>query len=393
MMSADERSVATPNDWLFTFSFETYADAVYRGMMRPPDRILGTLFEHPAVRRLLVANPMRWLPRVLAAPVLDGYAKFPESERNHLVKPFRLRKRDPLAIAEVEREFANYDRALARAARRHGMRTPTVLTAHPLIAGFCGFEWAGGVTYFGRDDWLSTPSLEPLWPALSEAYRRLAASGRGVVAVSQQIIDRIDPRGPSLVLPNGVEPGEWEGPLPQDPDWLADVPHPRAIYVGTLDDRLDIEGIASLANAHPELHIVLLGPAPSGDHVAPIAHLPNVHTHPHVGRAELVAALRNADLCLLAHRRTPLTEAMSPLKVYEYLAAGSPVLATDLPPVRGISDRVLLSEQVADFADLVPAALALGPWSEAERSEFISQNAWSQRHEQLLSLAASVTPA
>ena len=79
-----------------------------------------------------------------------------------------------------------------------------------------------------------------------------------------------------------------------------------------------------------------------------------MHLHPSVARAELVATLRNADLCLLAHRRTPLTEAMSPLKIYEYLAAGMPVIATDLPPVRGIDERVLLADTVGEFADVVP---------------------------------------
>jgi hypothetical protein len=75
--AAGRRPTAQPKDWLFTFSFESYADAVYRGMMRPPDRILGTLFHHPAVRRLLVANPMRWLPLVWAAVVLDNATAAP----------------------------------------------------------------------------------------------------------------------------------------------------------------------------------------------------------------------------------------------------------------------------------------------------------------------------
>ena len=47
------------SDVVFTFTFETYSDAVERGMNRPPDRLLGTLLEHPRVDRLLVANPFR----------------------------------------------------------------------------------------------------------------------------------------------------------------------------------------------------------------------------------------------------------------------------------------------------------------------------------------------
>ena len=69
------------DDFVFTFSFETYADAVRRGMMRPPDRIVASLMRSPSVGRMVVANPFRWLPRVTMSPVLDRDARFPASDR------------------------------------------------------------------------------------------------------------------------------------------------------------------------------------------------------------------------------------------------------------------------------------------------------------------------
>ena len=190
-------------------------------------------------------------------------------------------------------------------------------------------------------------------------------------------------------MPNGVEPSEWLGPLPPAPAWLDAIPGPRAVYVGTLDSRLDVPGIVDLATRCPELQVVLLGPLPDPAYVADLRPIRNVHLHPSVARAELVATLRNADLCLLAHRRTPLTEAMSPLKIYEYLAAGMPVIATDLPPVRGIDERVLLADTVGEFADVVPMALALDRADERHRTAFIEANSWAARHEQVFALARS----
>lgn len=374
-------------DFVFTFSYETYSDAVRRGMMRPPDRILSSLMRSPEVRRLLVANPFRWLPRVAATPLLDRDVTFPSSPRMSLHRPVRMRRDDPTELAEIAAEYRSYDRSLLRAARRHALVRPYVLTTNPLVAGFAPFDWAQEVTFFARDDWSSSPAREAYWPAYRAAYRRISESGRAVAAVSAEIIERIDPTGPSAVVPNGVEPSEWLGPLPAAPDWLAAIPGPRAVYVGTLDSRLDVPGIVDLASRRPDLQVVLLGPLPDPEYVAELRVIPNVHVHPSVARAELVATLRNADLCLLAHRRTPLTEAMSPLKIYEYLAAGVPVIATDLPPVRGIDDRVLLTDGVADFADLVPAALAMGRADERRRTDFIDDNSWAARHTQVLALA------
>jgi teichuronic acid biosynthesis glycosyltransferase TuaH len=376
-----------PRDYIFTFSFETYADASFRGFMRPPDRIMQTLTVHPSVRRLIVANPQRWYPRILAGLVLDRHATFPTTDRIHLKKPGRWHKPDPVEVSEVKRDMAALDRSLSRAARRHGLERAYVVTAHPFVAGFCDFSWADRVTFFCRDDWLSTPAHQHLWPAFAAAYDRIAHSGRGVIGVSQQIVHRIAPRGPAMVLPNGVEPAEWLGAQPADPKWLATIPRPRAIYVGTLDRRLDIEGLAKLARAIPSLQIILLGPSPDSSYLFPIADVPNVHIRPHVGRTELAASLRNADICLLSHVRNPLTEAMSPLKVYEYLAAGCPVVATDLSPVRAISDRVLLAPEVASSADLVRQALDMGRWEEPARRAFIEQNSWRHRHDQLLAFS------
>ena len=46
-------------DYIFTFSYESYADASKRGMMRPPDRLVARLMTSPDVRRLLIADPFR----------------------------------------------------------------------------------------------------------------------------------------------------------------------------------------------------------------------------------------------------------------------------------------------------------------------------------------------
>lgn len=372
-------------DVVFTFSYETYADAAARGMMRPPDRILQTLMSSEEVGNLLVANPFRSLASVVARGLRPAES-FPTGSRRRLITPTRLARRDPLSVPAIVRTYRSYDEQLRVAAARAGLTGPAIVTTNPLVAAFCPFGWADTVTYFGRDDWLSSEAREAYWPAYAAAYRQIRESEVGVAAVSQQIIDRIDPRGPAVVVPNGVDPREWAGPRPATPDWLAAIPGPRAIYVGTIDSRLDVEGIARLAVLRPNLHIVLLGPTPDPEYTRALREVPNVHQHSGVGRSELVAALRNCDVSLLSHRRTALTEAMSPLKVYEYLAAGLPVVSIDLPPVRGIHERVTFSASTADMAAEVDEALERGPLTEAERSRFIEGNSWTSRHRAVLDL-------
>lgn len=374
-------------DAVFTFSYETWSDARWRGLMRPPERILATLMASPEVRRLLVANPYRWWRSAFIRKATGFTRSFPTTSRQHLWSPVRSERDDPVDPEGLARVYAEYDRGLAEQAARHGLERPAVITTSPVVAGYAPLDWAGSVTYFGRDDWLSSPARRALWPAYERAYRRIAESGMGVTAVSQEIIDRIAPTGPWAVVPNGVDPAEWLGAPVAAPSWFARLPGPRAVYVGTIDSRVDVEGVLHLAALRPELSIVLLGPHPVREFAEKLDAAPNITIHGPVGRKAVVSVLRNAHLGLLAHRRTELTQAMSPLKVYEYLAAGLPVLATDLPPVRNLDPRVILVDEVADFADAVDAGLALGRAPEVERTAFVTANSWASRHQAILDIA------
>jgi hypothetical protein len=114
---------------------------------------------------------------------------------------------------------------------------------------------------------------------------------------------------------------------------------------------------------------------------------PNLHVYPPVQRSVLPGLVTAADACLVPHVRSAFTEAMSPLKLYEYLAAGRPVAAVDLPPIVGVSDRLALAGTGSSLVPAVEQALALGPASEGERRRFILENDWGRRFERILDVA------
>jgi hypothetical protein len=78
---------------------------------------------------------------------------------------------------------------------------------------------------------------------------------------------------------------------------------------------------------------------------------------------------------------------MSPLKLYEYLASGTPTVATDLKPVRRVDGPVLRVPPGGDFVAGVRLALAAGRADEADRRRFIAANSWSARTAEVLALA------
>ena len=380
-------SPARVSDLVFALSFTTWTGAVRRGLCMPEDRLAAALPSSPRVRRLLVSNPYRSLPVVLARAALrQSEEPYAESTGVRLHQPLRLRRFDSSRVAAIERSTAEYERSVQRAARRLGLEAPAVITTHPLLAGFGRFEWARTVTYYGWDDFSASEPHRRWWPAYREAFERIRLSGRRVVGVSEGVLDRIRPTGASAVIPNGIEASEWLDPGPA-PAWFIARPRPRLLYLGTLDARLDANQLRGIAAAYPGGSVSLVGPVQDEETIRMLDACPNLHVYPPVQRSVLPGLVTAADACLVPHVRSAFTEAMSPLKLYEYLAAGRPVAAVDLPPIVGVSDRVALAGTGSSLVPAVEQALALGPASEGERRGFILENDWGRRFERILDVA------
>lgn len=280
----------------------------------------------------------------------------------------------------------SWEAGIRRAAFRHGLIQPAVISANPLLAAFGGFQWAGRVTYYAWDDWAAYDPHRRFWPVYQEAFAAIRAARRGVVTVSHDITRRIAPTGPTGVVANAIDPAEW-AELPTAPDWFSQLPRPRLLYVGSLQSRIDVDQIRGLAAAFKTGSVTLVGPMQEPDHFASVRKAPNVHFRPRVARHQVVGLIAAADLGLIPHVRSALTEAMSPLKLYEYLAGGLPVAAVDLPGISGVSDRVITVAPGADMVHAARQALVLGRPSENERLEFVNANAWDRRFEALLDVA------
>ena len=377
--------MSAPRDVVFTFSYVSWAGAQGRGMNMCQDRLASRLLDDPKVRRLVIANPYRSLPRYLARRAL----RRPEGEqpggRAVLHEPLRLRREDPTSLRAIERMYRRYDAELERVAERAGMEDPSIVTMHPLIGGFAELDWARKATFYCTDDWSAAPAYRAWWPAYREGYQRIRDRGRPVIAVSQPILDRLRPTGDACLVANGVDGGEWRAPS-SPPAWFAALPRPRMLYLGTLDARLDVAAVRATAQAYPQGSIALVGTLSDAAHISRLEGLPNVHVHRRAPRHEVPGLVMGADVCLIPHERTAFTEAMSPLKAYEYLAGGRPVTATDLPPIGGLGPRVELVAPGGDFVAGVARSLHAGPADEGDRLAFVEANTWATRHGQVLDL-------
>jgi glycosyltransferase involved in cell wall biosynthesis len=186
-----------------------------------------------------------------------------------------------------------------------------------------------------------------------------------------------------LLVPNAVEFERFAAaavePLPL-PAPLTAIPGPRLLFYGTVGPWVDTALLGALARARPDWSLALVGETAGGD-LAPLGGLPNVHLLGRQPYAALPAFLQHCDLCLLPFVQSALTRAVDPVKLYEYLAAGRPVVATPLPELDKCGDLIARAAGPDEWLATIARQLA-APEPAATRQArlaFAAAHTWQDR--------------
>jgi len=174
-------------------------------------------------------------------------------------------------------------------------------------------------------------------------------------------------------------------PLPAD---LAAIPPPRLGVVGLHDSRLDVDALEALAQADPAWQIVLIGPVKPGQvNEARLRRHPNIHLLSEKPRAELPGYLKGLAVALVPYRANELTRNIFPLKLFEYLAAGLPVVVGGLPELRRFAGTIGVAGGPEDYPGLVRLAIAEDREEHrAARVALAAENTWDHRVAQISAL-------
>jgi glycosyltransferase involved in cell wall biosynthesis len=184
-------------------------------------------------------------------------------------------------------------------------------------------------------------------------------------------------------------------PLPC-PKSLATKGRPRLLFIGAIDAyKLDLDMLTSLAGRHPEWEFVLIGPVgecdPSTD-VSALQALSNVHLAGPVAYSDLPSWLAHADLALLPLQVNGYTRHMFPMKFFEYLSSGLPVVATAIPSLQSHRDVALLcSPDVESFEQAIALALKGGGPDLQKRLQRASTQTYQVRTEKMLTLLKKIS--
>ena len=217
-----------------------------------------------------------------------------------------------------------------------------------------------------------------------------------VLTVNEQLTARarrLQGRVHTVINATNMRPRPAGHALPPSVQALArSLTKPVLGYAGFINQhRIDLELVGELARRQPGCTLLFIGPI-RDDFRRRFPSLPNIRFLPPVPYDALQDYLALFDVCLIPHLDNPHTAGNNPLKLYDYLTTGQPVVSTRIAGLEGFEDVVAVAESAPDFLAAVDRVLAEDTGeARGRRLARAAEQHWSRRvHEVAAALEAAL---
>jgi glycosyltransferase involved in cell wall biosynthesis len=280
--------------------------------------------------------------------------------------PYRHR----MPVEAVERALATLQ-ALAAEHALAGCWIVTQLPSWRPLAEAIRATFGGRLMFDCVDEYAAFHDHDPL----TDEEAALARGADLVVAVTEPLRTKLSALGASCVLVrNGCDPEHFGAVAGR----VRSAGPPVAGFFGGIHDWFDSRLLAAVARARPGWQYWLVGDTYLGE-VERLRAQANVRFLGELPYADLPRVVSHFDVGIIPFKVTPLTRVAETVKVYEMIAAGLPVIATDLPELRRLAPLVALAAGADEFAACLDAALAAPQAARAARRELARSSSWLER--------------
>lgn len=284
--------------------------------------------------------------------------------------------------------------SVTRFAKSKRFRNPVVWTYHPYMLDAITTLPRGPLVYHCVDDIAAIPGVDV--EAFRDAQQALVGRCEAVFTTAMSLKETCQPFNPNThFFGNVVDEAHFgearaEGALPPE---LAAIPEPRLVYHGVLSDfKVDFPLLLQTAQARPQWQWVIIGEEREGQRselLAQLARLPNVHLLGYRSYQTLPRYMRGMQVGVLPTLLNEYTRSMFPMKFYEFLAAGLPVVSTPLDFAKEPRAGLEVGGDLEAFIAAIEKQLARGKLSADESRAAVGDNTWERRLDKMLQITFS----
>ncbi|MDG4582710.1 MAG: glycosyltransferase [Candidatus Competibacter sp.] len=238
------------------------------------------------------------------------------------------------------------------------------------------------ILYDCMDEWIDFPNIGK---ALIEQEEILVRQSDLVTVTASLLYDKWSPVARHCILiRNAVDYVFFRKHCSPNP-LLDDIARPIIGYYGALAEWVDFELLSFLAEARPNWSFVLIGDI-FVDDIAGLEKMQNIFMLGRRPYTDMPRFLYHFDVCLIPFKLNNVTHAVDPVKFYEFVSAGKPIVSVPLKELKIYGDYIYFADQPEDFLKQLETALVENNFdSFNKRIELAQQNDWSNRFDKILS--------
>jgi glycosyltransferase involved in cell wall biosynthesis len=288
------------------------------------------------------------------------------------------------------RSAAEYDLKvlfLKRFLEREGITDPIIWVYHPGFADAVRHLPRKLLVYDCVDNYEAFPNYRASAAWIRKSEDKLCKEADLVFTTSAPLYELRKPMNPeNTYLVHNVGDADHfgkalePGPIPDD---IADISGPIIGFVGAMSDyKVNLEWLQYAADTRPDWTIVLIGPVGEADPTTRLGKLkttPNIRILGHRDYAQLPDYCRAFDVAVIPYRINEYTESVFPIKFFEFLGTGKPVVASALPAIMPYAKYVNIAESAEEFVDQCELAMVDPISGQPERLKVAKENSWPKR--------------
>jgi len=224
---------------------------------------------------------------------------------------------------------------------------------NPLSRGVIGKLGEELLVFDAVDNWLEHPELNYAKREIKEGYEEIKKEADLIFTVSHSLKSFFEENRTNVYcIPNGVDINFFQidrkGNIPRD---IKNVSPPIVGYAGKIQERIDVSLMGFLAENLPGINFVFIGQIINRKTIKSLLRYKNIHYLGDKHYSLLSYYLSCFDICIIPHKISRLTLSMNPIKLYEYLAAGKPVVTTDIAGAEIFKDCIVISKSKEEFLE------------------------------------------
>ena len=267
---------------------------------------------------------------------------------------------------------------------------------NPLFVNFAHKLNDRAFVFDSVDNWLEHPTYTRMISKkrLTQNYQIIADKADIIFTVSEELHDLYRKMGrvkDVAWIPNGVDFAHFnDQALINKTNPLEKINQSIIGYLGTIESRVDFDLVAAVAKAYPEKIVAMCGPVwpiVKKEFNEKLGHLKNVNEFGRISYNDAPSYINKFDVAIIPHKITNFVQSMNPMKLYDYLACGKPVITTRGAGVDMFKDLIYIADSQSDFVGMIgKASKEDSSAKQAERRAAVKKHSWDSRAEKMMQI-------